>query len=152
MWRRLARASIWHPDAIPPEELKYASIKRVWLPLYDFIAVLAGIWALAFGSPILHKLFSNDAVDFLGALLAAAGLICFFGVLFPALWRVEIACKLVILMLLGGYAATIVVFRTNPEPEALFIVFILCLGMIPPLIRLSILGEEIKDRHDEGDA
>lgn len=42
---RLWRASIWAPGAIPPEEWKYRNLKRVALPVYDAIAVLAGVHA-----------------------------------------------------------------------------------------------------------
>lgn len=150
MWRRLARATIWHPDAIPVDEWKYRSLKRVWLPLYDAAAFCAGLWAWWFGSPILHRLFTPDMTDLLGGLLAVAAAVCFLGVALPSLWRVEIAGKLVLMMLLAGYALTIIVFRTNPEPEALFVVFILALGIPLPFFRLTLLGEEIKERREEG--
>ncbi|WP_424462858.1 hypothetical protein [Pseudoclavibacter helvolus] len=152
MWRRLWRASVWHPDALPIEEFKFRSLKRVWLPLYDAAAFGAGLWAIVFGSPILHRLFHPDVIDLLGALLAVAAAVCFAGVAFPSLWRVEIAGKLVLLMLLAAYALTIIAFRTNPQPEALFVVFILVLGMPLPFFRLSLLGEEIKERRDEESA
>lgn len=152
MWRRLWRASVWHPDALPIEEFKFRSLKRVWLPTYDAAAFGAGLWAIIFGSPILHRLFHPDVIDLLGGLLAVAAAVCFIGVAFPSMWRVEILGKIILMMLLAGYALTIMVFRTNPEPEALFVVFILALGIPLPFFRLTLLGEEIKERRDEGAA
>lgn len=150
--RALWRASIWHPDALPPDEWKYRSIKRVWLPLYDLIVIGAGLWATAFGSPLLHRLFDESVVDVAGIGLAIAGMVCLMGVIFPAFWAVELLGKLAVLFLLAIYGACVAVFPTRPDPSAGFVVFILALGIIPPLIRLSILGEELKERRaeDEG--
>lgn len=147
--RAIARASIWHPDAIPPDEFKYRSLKRVWLPLYDGVAVGAGLWAAAFGSPLLHSLFDAQVIDVMGILLAAVATVCFLGVAFPALWRVEIAGKVTLMALLGSYAFAVALFRTNPDPAAGFVAFILALALPLPLFRLTLLGEEIKERRDE---
>lgn len=151
-WKRLWRATIWHRDAIPPEEHKYRQLKRVYLPLYDGILVAAGLWATAYGSPVLHRLFSDDTVDVMGMALAVAGMVCFSGIAIPSFWLIEFIGKTVVIMLLGGYAGAVTLFRTNPDPSAGFIVFILALGLIPPFIRLTILGEEIKERRAEAAA
>lgn len=149
-WLRAAgRASIWHPDAIPPDEWKFRSLKRVWLPVYDVIVVLAGIWATVFGSPILHRLFPEDVIDLMGTTLTISAVVCLLGVAFPRLWRVEIAGKVVLVALLGGYAIAVMFFRTNPDPSAGFVVFVLLLALPTPLFRLNLLGEEIKDRRDD---
>lgn len=149
MWLRLWRASIWHPDAIPPDEWKFRSLKRVWLPAYDVIVVLAGIWATAFGSPILHRLFDENTIDTMGMTLTVAAVVCLLGVAFPRLWQVEIAGKVILVALLGGYAIAVMLFRTNPDPSAGFIVFVLLTALPLPLFRLNLLGEEIKDRRDD---
>lgn len=151
MLTRLWGASIWAKDAIDPDEYKYRSFKRVWLPLYDVIAIGAGIWATLFGSPILHRLFPKDTVDAAGMLLALAATVCLMGVIFPALWLVEVVGKILVTFLLGSYAACVLLFRTDPgDPSSGFVVFILALALIVPFIRLSILGEEWKERHSEG--
>ena len=142
----VARASIWHPLAIPDDERKFRATKRVWLPLYDAIMFGAGVWAVLYGSPILARLFPGELVDAAGVALAVAAVVCFLGVAFPMLWLVEIAGKLTILGLLGSYAATVALFRINPDPSAGFVVFILAAALITPLERLRVLGEEIRDR------
>lgn len=147
--RRLWRATIWHPDALPPDEWKYRSIKRVWLPIYDLIVIGAGLWATAFGSPLLHRLFPEDVIDLAGMGFAVAGMVCLMGVIFPAFWKVELAGKLVVLLLLSVYGACVAIFPTQPNASSGFVVFILALGTLPPFIRLSILGEELKERRAE---
>ncbi|MDJ1113247.1 hypothetical protein [Microbacterium dauci] len=149
--KRLWRASIWHPDAIPPDEFKYRSLKRVWLPIYDGIAVGAGLWAAAFGSPLLHSLLEEQVIDVMGILLAAVATVCFLGVAFPGLWKVEIGGKVTLMALLGAYAFAVAVFRTNPDPAAGFVAFVIALGIPLPLFRLTLLGEEIKERRGESD-
>lgn len=149
--RRLWRASIWHPDAIPPDEWKYRSLKRFWLPVYDLIAIFAGIWAALFGSPVLQELFDGPVIDTMGILLTVVATVCLLGVVFPCLWRWELFGKAVLIALLAAYAAAVVLFRTNPAPSSGFVAFIIILSLPLPLFRLTQLGEEIKERR-EGDA
>lgn len=149
VFARLARASIWHPDAIPPDEWKFRSLKRLWLPVYDAIVILAGVWATAYGSPILHRLFHENVIDAMGMTLTVSAIVCLLGLAFPSLWRVEIIGKVTLVALLGGYAIAVMLFRTNPDPSAGFITFVLLLALPLPLFRLNLLGEEIKDRRDD---
>lgn len=144
----LYRASIWHPDAIPPDEWKYRSLKRVWLPVYDVIVVLMGIWALGWGSRLLNELFAPDLLDALGFTLASLGAVCFLGVAFPRLYVVEIVGKTLLIGMLGGYAAA--VWATSDIGIAAgFVVWALTLGLPLPLFRLGLLGEEIKERRED---
>lgn len=145
MWRRIAAASIWHPDAINPDEWKYRNLKRVWLPTYDVIAVLAGIVAALQGSPLLNRLFPAVLVDTFGVALAVVATVCLAGVAFPRLWAVEIVGKVVLVGLVAAYAATILIFPTSPTPNH-FVVLILAFSLPLPLFRLNLLGEEHKER------
>lgn len=148
--RALWRASIWHPDAIPPEEWKYRSLKRVWLPVYDLVTIGAGIWATLFGSPVLYELFGEPVIDAMGMLLTLVAAICLFGVAFPRLWRWEIGGKALLVALLAAYAGAVVLFRANPAASAGFVAFIIVLALPLPSFRLILLGEEIKERREEG--
>jgi len=152
--RAIARASIWHHSAIPADEWKFRSIKRVWLPLYNAIMLGAGLWALWFGSPILKRLFPGELIDVAGLSLAAAAAVCLLGRAFPMLWPVEFFGKLAIAFLLGGYAGTVAFFRQDPDPSGGFVVFILAAAIIPCMIGVSIIAEEWKERYDltHGDA
>lgn len=146
--RWLFERSIWHPDALDPDEHKFRSLKRIWLPLYDLILIGAGVWAAMFGSPILHSLFQVEVITWLGMLLAGCAAVCLMGVSFPNLWRWEIAGKVVLVGLLLAYAAAVVLFRTNPDPASGFVAFVVVSALPLPIFRLMLLGEEIKDRED----
>lgn len=147
--RWLFQRSIWHPDAIDPDEHKFRSLKRIWLPFYDLLLIGAGVWAAFFGSPILHSLFQADVIAGLGTLLAACAAVCLIGVTFPTMWRWELAGKIVLVGLLLAYAASVVMFRTNPNPSSGFVAFIVVAALPLPIFRLTLLGEEIKEREDE---
>lgn len=147
--RRVWAETIWHPDALPPDEWKYRTLKRFWLPLYDLVALTAGLWAWTFGSPILHRLFHEEVVDVAGAVFALAALVCLAGITFPRLWRFELGGKITLVSLLGAYAFAVAVFRTNPDPSAAFVSFVLILAIPMPMFRLQLLGEEIKERDAE---
>ncbi|MEV8023410.1 hypothetical protein [Microbacterium sp. NPDC080220] len=147
MIRRLWRASIWHPDAIPPIEWKYRNLKRLWLPVYDLIAIWAGVQAVLFGSSLLNRLFPALFVDTVGMVFTVAAFAALLGVAFPRLWAVEIFAKLVLVALVAGYVAAILLFSKTPEPNT-FVVGMLGWGLPLALFRLHMLGEEIKERRE----
>lgn len=148
--RRLWRASIWHPDAIPLHEQKYRSLKRLWLPVYDIIAVLAGITAAVYGSRLLDRLY-GDFTDAIGLFFSFVALVCLAGVAFPRLWALEIAGKSLLVGMILAYAIAIVV---SPSPEQIaqqeapswFVSVILLLPLPLPLFRLDLLATEWADR------
>lgn len=143
--KRVWEASIWHPQSIPPSEFKYRNLKRVWLPLYDLVAVWAGINAIMFGSQLLDRLFTPAWVDMLGALFTTIAIICLVSVSFPCLWGLEIVGKVLLVGMIAGYITTIVFFSEAPQPQ-LFVVGMLAFGLPLALFRLNLLGEEVKQR------
>lgn len=146
--RRLLAASIWAPGAIPPDEWKFRNLKRVWLPLYDLIAIYAGIQAILYGSNILNRLFAPYVVDVLGVAMTAVATVCLAGVAFPKLWRVEMIGKILLVTLVAGYVTTILLFSESPTPN-LFVVGMLTWGLPLAFFRLNLLGEELKERRAE---
>lgn len=148
--RRLWRASIWHPGAIPLHEKKYASLKRVWLPLYDVVAAAAGVTAIVYGSRLLDRLY-GPFTDTIGVFFSIVALICLAGVAFPRLWAVELAGKFVLVGMIIAYIAAIIV---SPSPEQLlareapswFIVAMLALNLWLPFWRIENLTTEWADR------
>lgn len=143
--KRVYKASVWHPESIPPEEWKYRQLKRVWLPIYDVIAFFVGVTAIIQGSPLLNRLYDHAFVDLMGLIFTACAVVCFMGVAFPRFWAVEIAGKIVLMSLIAGYATTILLFSQTPSPNH-FIVLTLFFALPLPMFRLSLLGEEIKER------
>ncbi len=146
--RRLFAASIWAPGAIPPDEWKYRNLKRVWLPVYDFIAIAAGYFAWAHGSNILNRLFAPALVDVLGILMIIVATVCFAGVAFPRLWPVEMIGKVLLVGMVVGYISTILLFGRD-LPTNLFVVAMLGWGLPLAMFRLNLLGEEYKERNNE---
>lgn len=145
MLRRLLRATIWHPSAIPPDEWKFRNLKRVWLPLYDVIAIFAGVQAVLFGSDLLNRIFAPVLVDVLGGVFIVVACVCLLGVSFPRLWRVEIVGKVILVGMIAGYITAILSFSRPPGPS-LFVVGMLAFGLPLAMFRLNLLGEELKER------
>lgn len=142
--RRLWRATIWSRGAIPASEWKYRNLKRVWLPVYDAIAIVAGWAAMEFGSRLLFRIFDAELVDSVAGVYAAVAAVCLLGVSIPRLALVEVLGKVALVGLIAGYIAAIIFYSKNPpgEPPPWFIVSMLA-GLLPmPLFRLSLLGEE----------
>jgi len=141
----LAALSIWHPESIPPEEFKYRNLKRIWLPVYDFLAIWAGVEAALVGSPLLNRIFPGDFVDGAGATFTVVASLCLVSVAFPRLWRLELVGKVVLVGMIAAYAACILLYSPNPDPNH-FVVLVLAFSLPLPLFRLNLLGEEIKER------
>lgn len=146
--RRLQARTVWHKDGIPAEDWKYRRLVRVWLPFYDVIAVLTGLAGLLYGSPLLNKLFSEDATDIVTGLfvvVATAALMC---VIFPSLWPAEIVAKVLLVGMVSAYIFTILVYG-SPGPTGapnLFIAGMLAFGLPLTLFRLDLLGQDILER------
>ena len=130
---------------IPPDEWKFRNLKRVWLPLYDLIAVFCGVQAFLFGSPLLNILFPADLIDVLGVMMAVAALVCLAGVAFPRLWLVEIVGRVILAGMISAYVATIMLLSQNAGSN-LFVVGMLTFGLPLAFFRLNLLGEELKER------
>lgn len=142
--RGLWRASIWSKGAIAPSEWKYRNLKRVWLPLFDVIAVAAAYFAYTQGSRLLYRIFGPELVDAFAALYGVVAIVCLLGVAFPRLWAVEVAGKSVLVGMIVAYIGAILLYSETPpgEPPSYFIVTMLA-GLLPlPLFRLGLLGEE----------
>jgi hypothetical protein len=151
---RLWRASIWHPDAIPPDEWKYRSLKRFWLPAYDLLAIWAGIDAVLFGSRLLSRLLGGSGlIGLVGITFSIVAFACLLGVAFPRLWPVEMVGKVILVGMITAYAVAIVVYPAPApptEPPNFFIMRMLSLTLPLALFRLTLLGEEWKERRAEG--
>lgn len=148
LWRRLARESIWHPDAIPKSEAKYAApLKRVGFPVFDLVVIVLGALGLRIGFQALSLAFPPPGPTVLYLVLVAAGAVCFVSCAFPRLWLPEIIGKFVIGATLGVVlVAMIVAGVTVPGHTGLMVAPILVVMMLFPLLRLWILGWEIADR------
>lgn len=149
--RSLYRNSIWNPDAIQPEEFKYRNLKRLWLPLFDLLSILVGMFGVVYGSKILNELYPTAVVDGLSVVFIIAASVALVGIAFPKLWIPEVAGKITMLGLLGGYSTAIWVSFFHGSVESGFVAAMLMYPVLFPLFRLDILGEEVKQRRVEGE-
>lgn len=150
MFRRLWEASIWAKGALPLHEQKYRSLKRVWLPLYDVVLVIAGINAVLYGSRLLDRLY-GDFTDVIGAFFSAIALVCLAGIAFPRLWAVEFVGKTLLVAMVIAYISAIILSPSPAqvqanEPPNWFIVTMLAATLPLPLFRLELLTTELADR------
>lgn len=148
--RAVGRASIWHPDAIPLREQKYRSLKRVWVPAYDLLAVCAGLAGVVYGSRLLDRLY-GDYTDLVAGFFALVAMVCLLGVAFPRHWKVAFVGTSILVGMVIAYAFAILV---SPSPEQLlakeapswFIFTMLLLTLPLPVFYLELLATEWADR------
>lgn len=136
------RLFVWHPINTDPADDDRWTV-RIWLPLYDLLAIIAGWVAFWIGSPILNRLFPNDLVDGVAIVFFFAGIITLVGVCIPKLWRVEIAGKVLMSFLLMTYALLVLTFPTRDGQNNSFVTVILVMatwGVYPRLTKLFIRG------------
>lgn len=141
-WDRFKRLTVWHPINTDPTDDDRWTV-RVWLPLYDALAILLGIIAYWIGSPILNRLFPDWVVNWVAVIFIFAGLVTMIGVIIPKLWRVEIGGKVVMSFLLTTYALLVLTFPSVEAQNNSFVTVILIMatwGVYPRLTKLFIRG------------
>ena len=141
IWERFKRLTVWHPINTDPEDDDKWTV-RVWLPLYDLLAVLAGVAAYTVGSVLLYRLFPETLIDSVAVLFGTLGAVTLMGVIIPNLWRLEIAGKIGMSFLLTTYAFLVLTFPANEQNNA-FVTVILIMatwGVYPRLTKLFIQG------------
>lgn len=148
VFARIARASIWAKGAIPLAERKYASpLKRVLFPVYDIAIVIFGIAGLKVGFQAMTLTFPAPVPSIIYGLFIGTGALCFVGCAFPRLWLPEIVGKLLILMTLGVlFVAMIIAGTTIPGHTGVAVAPMVFVMMLPPFLRLWLLGVEWGDR------
>lgn len=104
------RASVWHPEAIPAgrdRDATSAELKRFVLPYFDGVLILMSILAIAKGMPSFDIVFNAEISAISSWTLLVASLSAAFGLIFPRFWRFEGFGKLLMIPILGGYAAAL---------------------------------------------
>lgn len=138
---RFRRQLVWHPHNTDPYD-QYRSGPRFWYPIYDLGALGLGLYATAYGSPLLNRLFPELLINSMGIFLIFASVICLIGVIFPILNILELAGKLAIVFALGAYAGTVAVLSRPDEPNGfVVIVLIMAVWLLGP--RVSVLFVQV---------
>lgn len=133
-WERFKRLLVWHPINTDPHD-NDRSGPRFWYPTYDLIAFALGAYALVLGSPLLNRLFPSWFTDIMGTVLMVASVLCLIGVVFPRLVRLELAGKMAIVFLLGGYAGTVATLSKDASENGfVVIVLIMAIWLLGPRI------------------
>lgn len=135
------RATIWHPLNTDPSD-RHRWTPRLWLPVYDLLAITLGVYAIVWGSPLLNRLFPNWLTDAAGVAMTVGAVGCLIGVCFPRLGLVELAGKLVLVFLLGAYAGTVATLSHADEPNG-FVVIVLVMALWVLLPRVTVLFEQV---------
>lgn len=142
-WReRIKRLTVWHPINTDPTDDDRWTV-RVWLPLYDVLAVTGGLIAFWVGSPMLNTLFPEWVVDLAAIAFATAGAVTLVGVVVPKLWIVEVLGKIAMSFLLTSYAFLVMAFPSREPYNNSFVTVILIMatwGVYPRLTKLFIRG------------
>ncbi|WP_213816216.1 hypothetical protein [Glaciihabitans sp. dw_435] len=146
---RVWAASIWAKGAIPPDEWKYRSLKRVVLPLYDVLIIIGGILGARFGVPAVEEFYPSSMIDTVSQLFALAGLLALLGIAFPSLWLPEVIAKAAIIGLLSSYVGALISLTANGDPTRGFVSTIAIGFCLLPAWRLGMLGAERRTRRAE---
>lgn len=148
MIARLRRATIWHPDAFPPEaSATDRELKRFTLPVFDVLMVLMGVAGVNLGMPSFQAVFRADVSVYAGVVLIVAGLAALAGISFPRLWLAEAIGKVLMLIVLGGYAVAMWVLNFQGIGERWIVALAFTGLLLLPLWNLVRLGRERRARH-----
>lgn len=145
---RLRRPTVWAPGAIPADEVKYAGpLKRVVFPLFDVALIVAGFYAVRSGIPSLDQLLPDRFSDALAYTFVLCAFGALLGIVYPALWAVEMIGKVLLVGILGMYFLAL---RTLAGPDGnRDFISALVLAIVPWLLfRLWIIGVELRKRLD----
>lgn len=147
--KRLWHASIWAPGGIPVEEWKYRNLKRVVLPIFDLLVILAGFYGAKYGVPAVEEFYPASMIDTVSHTFATVGLLCLVAVAFPRLWLMEVVAKSLVIGLLAAYVLSLALLTADGDSTRGFVSVIAVMGLLLPSWRLGILGTERRDRRDE---
>lgn len=147
--RRFWRSTVWASGAIPEAERKYAEpLKRFLFPVFDVVMLLVGIRGLSEGIPSIERIFPPGiATGYYWAVIALA-LICLVGAVFPRLWVLEISGKVSLFAVLTVYLVALRTVAGADGGARDAVSLLVFTAMLIPLLRLWILGIEIRDRKE----
>lgn len=144
---RIWAATLW-ATPIRPEDLRYRHSKRVYIPLYYVLVIVAGVTAVHGGVPTIEFYFPDSVADLVALLFSVCGGLALVGLAWPRLWRLEAYSTSIILGLLASYACALIVRSlTGVDGSARSFVGMLTIAALwLPLMRIDVLGTEQRIR------
>jgi hypothetical protein len=147
--RALFEATIWCPGAIPRSEVKYAGpLKWFVFPLFDVLMAIIGGRTLYVGMPSIDAQFPSGVAWTLSLIWLVVAVICLIGAVFPELWPFEIGGKVALFIILAIYLIALRTAPSSTEGARDAVSLLTVAAMLIPLLRLWILGIEIRDRKE----
>lgn len=148
--RWLANNTVWQHGNIQATEVKYRNLKRLWLPLYDGVAIACGLLTtFAGGLPSLNALFPQDVVQFLGIMLTVVAAASIFGTVLPRFWMWEVFGRMALVGIIVSYIGALAFLGAAlPDANRLAVTAMVALGLPLPLFRMDLIGDEIRERRD----
>lgn len=141
--RRLWEASIWHPDAIPESEgVASRELKRLVLPIFDGFVAGMGFGGMILGMPSIAEVWAVEPSQIAGFVLMIAGLTAFVGIVFPKFWVAEAIGKLLMLLVIGGYAVALWVLTFQGVGTRWVVAFAFTALLALPFWNIARLGRE----------
>lgn len=144
---RLWRASIWHPAAIPAAEGKAShELKRYVLPAFDLLLVVMAFTAVNLGMPSFDIVFNDFISTVASWALLVAAVTALVGLAFPRFWVLEAAGKLLMILVIGGYAGALWTLVAQGADSRGVVACAFTALLILPMWNLARIGRERRRR------
>ncbi|MFF2631950.1 hypothetical protein ACFVR6_03615 [Microbacterium sp. NPDC058021] len=145
--RALWAQTIWSEDAFTSSDSATdRELKRYALPTFDAFMAGAGFAGMLLGMPSFEVIFDADVSSYAGAVLFVAGVLAFAGIAFPRLWVAEAIGKVLMLVVIGGYAAAMWVLNLRGIGERWIVALAFTALLVLPVWNLFRLGRERRAR------
>jgi hypothetical protein len=142
--KRLARASVWAPGNIRPEDWRFRGIFRFVLPVTNLIFLYFGVVGFFNGVGSVSDATSAAYAAFWSAGIAFVSVGCLVGVSFPKLGPLELVSKVLLISLVASYVAVLAV-RSFHLPASQATAGLLLVLIILPLWRVLDLGVQLRN-------
>lgn len=146
--RRLWRATIWYPGAIPITEGELArDVKRWVLPAVDLILIFGSMLAISHGMPTFAIIYNAVVSHFAAVAILIFSIGCLIGVAIPKLWLLELIAKCGLAFVLITYASLLLGRVLIGDSTGGFVGAVALALSVVPIWRIVWLGREYRRRN-----
>jgi hypothetical protein len=137
--KKLWSKTVWAPDGVRAEDWRFRGIFRFVLPLTDLFFLFFGAAGWANGVGTVERATGSDWQTGWSAAIAVSALCALIGVVFPALWSLELGGKIPLIGLVTVYIATLL-FRGVVDGRVLATAGLILILILLPIWRVGDLG------------